>query len=71
MFLTVPRQAHPQRDYTTLGQIATTGEGQATASGAADRTTDERNAPGEGTRVEAATNTASEPVAPPPGAVRP
>ena len=57
--LTVPRQAHLQRDYTTLGQIATTGEGQATASGAADRTTDERNAPGEGTRVEAATNTAS------------
>ena len=69
--LTVPRQAHLQRDYTTLGQIATTGEGQATASGAADRTTDERNAPGEGTRVEAATNTASETVAPPPGAAPP
>ena len=69
--LTVPRQAHLQRDYTTLGQIATTGEGQATASGAADRTTDERNAPGEGTRVETATNTASEPVAPPPGAASP
>ena len=69
--LTVPRQAHLQRDYTTLGQIATTGEGQATASGAADRTTDERNAQGEGTRVEAATNTASEPVAPPPGAAQP
>ena len=43
---TVSRQAHLQREYTTLGQIATTGEGQATASGAADRTTDERNAPG-------------------------
>ena len=69
--LTVPRQAHLQPDYTILGQIATTGEGQATASGAADRTTDERNAPGEGTRVEAATNTASEPVAPPPGAAPP
>ena len=69
--LTVPRQAHLQRDYTTLGQIATTGEGQATASGAADWTTDERNAPGEGTRVEAATSTASEPVAPPPGAAPP
>ena len=69
--LKVPRQAHLQRDYTTLGQIATTGEGQATASGAADRTTDKRNAPGEGTRVKAATNTASEPVAPPPGAARP
>ena len=69
--LTVPRQAHLQRDYTTLGQIAATGEGQTTASGAADRTTDERNAPGEGTRVEAATNTASEPVALPPGAAPP
>ena len=69
--LTVPRQAHLQRDYTTLGQIAATGEGQTTASGAADRTTDERNAPGEGTRLEAATNTAREPVAPPPGAAPP
>ena len=69
--LTVPRQAHLQRDYTTLGQIATTGERQATASGAAYRTTDERNAPGEGTRVEAATNTASEPVASPLGAAPP
>ena len=69
--LTVPRQAHLQRDYTALGQIAAAGEGQTTASGAADRTTGERNAPGEGTRVEAATNTASEPVAPPPGAAPP
>ena len=69
--LTVPRQAHLMRDYTTLGQIAATGEGQTTASGAADRTTDERNARAEGTRVEAATNTASEPVAPPPGAAPP
>ena len=69
--LTVPRQAHFQRDYTTLGQIAATGEGQTTASGAADRTTDERNARGESTRVEAATNTESEPVAPPPGAAPP
>ena len=69
--LTVPRQAHLQRDYTTLGQIATTAERQAAASGAADRTTDERNAPGEGTRVVAATNTASEPVVPPPGAALP
>ena len=69
--LTVPQQAHLQRDYSTLGQIATTGEGQATASGAADRTTDERNAPGEATRVETATNTASEAVAPPPGAAPP
>ena len=69
--LTVPRQAHLQRDYTTLGQMATTGEGQATASGAADRTTDERDAPGEGARMEAATITASEPVAPPLGAAPP
>ena len=70
-FLTVPRQVHLQRDYTTLGQIVATGEGQTTASGAADRTTDERNAPGEGRRVEAATNTASESVAPAPGAAPP
>ena len=69
--LTVPRQAHLQRDYTALGQIATAGEGQAAASGAADRTASERNAPGEGTRMEAATNTASEPVAPPPGTAPP
>ena len=69
--LTVPRQAHLQRDYTALGQIATTGEGQAAASGAADRTVGERNAPGEGTRVEVSTNTASEPVAPPPGTAPP
>ena len=69
--LTVPCQAHLQRNFTTLEQIATTGEGQATASGAADRTTDERNAPDEGTRVKAASNTASEPVAPPPGAAPP
>ena len=69
--LTVPQQAHLQQDYTTLGQIATTGEAQVTASGAADRTTNERNAPNEGTRVEAGTNTASEPVAPPPGAAPP
>ena len=69
--LPMPRQAHLHRDYTNLGQITATGEGQTTASGAADRTTDERNAPGEGTRVEAATNTANEPVAPPPGAAPP
>ena len=69
--LTVPRQAHLQRNCTTLQQMATTGEEQATASGAADRTTDERNAPGEDTRVEADANTASEPVAPPPGAAPP
>ena len=69
--LTVPRKAHLQREYTTLGQIAPTGEGQATASGAADRTTDERNAPREGPRVKSATNTASESVPQPPGAAPP
>ena len=69
--LTAPRQAHRQRDYTALGQAATTGETQATASGAADRTASECDAPGEGARVEAATNTASEPVGPPPGTAPP
>ena len=51
-----------QRDYTALGQGTTAGEGQAIASGLADRIVDERGAPGEGERVEAATNTASEPI---------
>ena len=51
--------------------MATAGEGQATASGAADPTAGERGAPGEGARVEAATNTASEPVGPPPGTAPP
>ena len=65
--LTIPHQAHPQRDYTALGQVTAAGEGHAAASGAADRTTEERGAPGRGARVEAATNTASEPTSPPPG----
>ena len=69
--LTASRQAHLQRDYTALGQVTTAGEGQATASGAADRTADERGAPGEGARVEAATNTASEPIGPPPATAPP
>ena len=69
--LTASRQAHLQRDYTALGQVTTAGEGQATASGAADRTADERGAPGEGACVEAATNTASEPIGPPPGTAPP
>ena len=59
-------QAQLQRDYTALGQVTAASEGHATESGAADRTTDERG-PGEGARVEAATNTASEPTGPPPG----
>ena len=69
--LTASRQAHLQRDRAALEQVTTEGEGQATASGAADRTADERSAPGEGARVEAATNTASEPIGPPPGTAPP
>ena len=65
--LTASRQAHLQRDYAARGQVTTDGEGQATANGAVDRTADKRGAPGEGARVEAATNTASEPVGPTPG----
>ena len=52
--LTIPHQAHLLRDYTALGQVTTAGEGHAAASGAADRTTDERGTPGGGARVEAA-----------------
>ena len=69
--LTASRQAHLQRDYTALGQVTAAGVGQATASGAADRTADERGARGEGARVEAATNTASKPIGPPPGTPMP
>ena len=64
--LAASRQAHIQRDYTALGQVTTADEWQATASGAADWTADERGAPGEDTRVEAATNSASESIGPPP-----
>ena len=69
--LTASRQAHLQRDYTALVLVTTAHEGQATASGAEDRTADEGGAPGEGARVEAATNTASEPIGPPPGTAPP
>ena len=69
--LTASRQVHLQRDYTALGQVTAAGEGHATASGAEDRTTDKRDAPGEGVRVEAATNTASEPMGLPPGTAPP
>ena len=72
--LTIPRQAQLQRDYTALGrtrQVTTAGEGHAAASGAADRTTDERGAPRGGARVEADTNTASEPTGAPPGTAPP
>ena len=69
--LTASGQAHLQRDYAVLGQVTTEGEGQATGSGAADRTADERGVPGEGAHVGAATNTASEPIGPPPGTAPP
>ena len=65
------RQAHLQRNYTALRQVTAAGEGHAAASRAADRTTDERGASGDGTSVEAATNTASEPTGPPPGTAPP
>ena len=72
--LTMSRQAHPQRDYNALGDTehaTTTGDGHATASGAADQTLDERGAPGSGARVEAGTNTVSEPTGQPPGSALP
>ena len=69
--LTALPQAHLQRHYTALGQVTAAGEGHATASGAADRTTDKRGAQGENARVEEATNTASEPIGPPPGTALP
>ena len=69
--LTASRQAHLQRNYSALGQVTTDEQGQVTASGAADRTADERGAPGEGSRVEAATNTAREPMGPPPATAPP
>ena len=68
------RQAHLQRDYTALGHTEhanTTGDGHETASGATDQTPDERGAPGSGARVEAVTNTASEPTGPPLGTATP
>ena len=69
--LTASRQAHLQRDYTALGRVTAAAEEQATASGAADRTADERGAQGEGARMKAATNTASELIGPPPGTAPP
>ena len=72
--LTMSRQSHIQRDYTALGQTehaAATGDGHATASGAADQTPDGRGAPGSGARVEAGTNTASEPTGPTTGTATP
>ena len=68
--LTVSRQAHLQRDCTALGkteQATAADDGPATASGAADQAPGERGAPTSGTRVEAGTNTASEPTGQPLG----
>ena len=72
--LTIPRQAHLQRNYTALGHTGhatASGDGHAAASGAADQTTDERGVPESGARVEAGTNTASKPTGPPPGTAPP
>ena len=72
--LTIPRQAHLQRDYNALGHsghATAVVDGHPAASGAADQTTDERGAPGSGVRVESGTNTASEPTGPPPGTAPP
>ena len=72
--LTIPHQAHLQRNYTTLGHTghATAAvDGHAAASRAADQTTDERSAPANGAWVEAGTNTASEPTGPAPGTALP
>ena len=68
------RQAHLQRGYTALGHTehaTATGDGHATASGAADQTPDERGAPGSGARVEAGINGASKPTSPPTGTAPP
>ena len=70
----IPRQAHLQRDYTALGhtgQATAAGDGHAAASGATDQTMDECGAPGSGARVEAGTNTASQPTGPLPGTAPP
>ena len=70
--LTVSHRAHLQRDYTALGKTehATAADDlPATASGAADQAPDERSAPGSGTRVEAGSNTDSQPTNQPPGTI--
>ena len=69
--LTLSRQAHLQRNYTALGtkteHAAATDDRPATARGAADQAPGQHSAQGSGTRVEAGTNTASEPTGQPPG----
>ena len=72
--LTMSRQAHHQRNYSAMGcteHATAAGDGHAAASGAADQTPDRRDAPASGARVEAGTNTASDPTGPPPGTAPP
>ena len=72
--LTASRQAHFQRDYTVLWKTehaTAADDGPTTASRAADQAPGERGAPGGRTRVEAGTNTASEPTGQPPGTAPP
>ena len=72
--LTMSRQAHLQRNYTALGHTehaTATDDRPAIASRAPDQTPDERGAPGSGTRLEAGTNTASEPTGQPTGTAPP
>ena len=67
-------QAHLKRNYTSLGHTehaTDTGDGHATARRAADQTSDEGGAPGSGARVEAGTNTTSQPTGPPLGTALP
>ena len=72
--LTIPRQGHLQREYTALGHTGhgtAAGDGHAAARRAADQTTDEHGAQESGARVEAGTNTASEPTGSPLGTAPP
>ena len=72
--LTMSRQTHLQRNYTALGRTehaTATSDGQAAASRAADQTLYGRGALRSGARVEASTNTASEPTGPQPGTTPP
>ena len=68
------RQAFLPRNYTALGQTeygTATDDGSATASGAAGQAPYERRDPVGGTRVEAGSNTASEPTGQPLGTALP
>ena len=72
--LTASRQEHLQRDYTVLEKTehATAGDGgPTTASRSENQAPGERGAPESWKRVEAGTNTASEPTGQPPGITPP